>query len=99
METKAMGLGGRFEILDELYLTFFILLKTCGRKLLSDYTFFLILKTFDPKNVHNMFAIMLDPHFKSLWVTKNYVGCEESICVAFEYDVKTMIPLLMTCFD
>jgi hypothetical protein len=27
------------------------------------------------------------------------VGCEEAICVAFEYDVKTMIPLLMTCFD
>jgi hypothetical protein len=41
---------------------------------------------------------MLDPHFKSLWVTKNYVGCEEAICVAFKYDVKIMIPLLMTCF-
>jgi hypothetical protein len=30
---------------------------------------------------------------------ENYVGCGEAICLASQYDVKTIIPLLMTCFD
>jgi hypothetical protein len=61
--------------------------------------FFLFLTTFDPQNVHNMFVIMLDPHFKSLRIMENYVGHGETICLASKYDVKIIIPLLMTCFD
>jgi hypothetical protein len=43
-----------------------------------------------------MFAIMLDPHFKSLQIMEKYVGCGETIYFISEYDVKAMIPLLMT---
>jgi hypothetical protein len=41
---------------------------------------------------------MLDPRFKSLQIMENYVGCGEAICLASQDDVKTIIPLLMTCF-
>jgi hypothetical protein len=37
--------------------------------------------------------------FQSLRVVENYLGCGEAICVVFKYDVKVVIPLLMTCFD
>jgi hypothetical protein len=30
---------------------------------------------------------------------ENYVGHGEAICFASHYDVKTIMPLLMTCFD
>ncbi len=43
-------------------------------------------------NVHNMFAIMLEPHFKSL-------GHCVIILLASKYDEKVMIPPLMACFD
>ncbi len=42
---------------------------------------------------------MLDPRFKSLQIMEFYVGCGEAICFASQYDVKTIIPLFMTCFD
>ncbi len=42
---------------------------------------------------------MLDPHFKFLQIMENYLGCGEAICLASQYDVKTIIPLLMICFD
>jgi len=45
-----------------------------------------------------MFAIMLDPWFKHLHVVENYVGQRNVIYLAFEYDVKAVIPLLMICF-
>jgi len=52
----------------------------------------LILQAFDSQNVHNMLAIMLDPHFKSLQVVENYEGRGEAICFASEYDAKIVIP-------
>lgn len=30
-----------------------------------------------------MFTIMLNPHFKSLWVVKNYLECEDTIQILF----------------
>jgi hypothetical protein len=48
--------------------------------------------------VHNMFARMLTPRFKSFQVVENLVGCGEAIQLTFEYDLKAIIPLLMTCF-
>jgi hypothetical protein len=30
-----------------------------------------------------MLAIMLDPHFKSLWIVENYVGCGVTIHFVF----------------
>ncbi len=46
-----------------------------------------------------MLAIMLDPHFKYLWIIENYVGHGATICFGFEYDAKVVIPLLMAYFD
>jgi hypothetical protein len=47
-----------------------------------------------------MVAIMLDFRFKYLRIVENYVSHGGSIfCLAFEYDAKVVIPLLMGCFD
>jgi hypothetical protein len=44
-------------------------------------------------------ALMLDPHYKSLWVVENYVGRGDAICFPSKYDMKEVIPLLMTIFE
>jgi hypothetical protein len=57
------------------------------------------LKSFDFYQIHNLLALMLDPHFKSLQVMKSFVGHNNAICLTIEYDVKKVIFLLMTFFD
>ncbi len=56
------------------------------------------LKTFDFHQVHNMLALMLNFHFKSLWVAKHFVGGGNTISLV-EYDVKKVIHLLMIIFN
>jgi hypothetical protein len=56
------------------------------------------LKAFYFNQILNMLVLMLDPHFKSLQVMKSFVGYNNAICIAIEYDVKEVIPLLMTLF-
>jgi hypothetical protein len=41
---------------------------------------------------------MLDLHFKSLRGVENYVGCEDYIYLADEFDANVIIPLLMLVF-
>jgi hypothetical protein len=41
--------------------------------------FFYFLRLFYSNHTHNMFAIMLDPLFKSLWGVQNLVGHGNSI--------------------
>lgn len=60
--------------------------------------FLQFLKLFDSHQIHNMFALMLDPHFKSLEVFEKYVGHKITIHLVIEYDVKEVIPLLMITF-
>jgi hypothetical protein len=55
-------------------------------------------KLFDSHQIHNMFALMLDPHLKSLQVFKKYVWHKIAIHLVVEYDVKEGIPLLMIIF-
>ncbi len=67
MEAKVVGLGDGFEILAEFDLELLTLQKNVRQeiiKVIRPYLFFF--NIFDPHNVHNMLAIMLDPHFKSL---------------------------------
>jgi hypothetical protein len=45
-----------------------------------------------------MLTLMLDPRYKSLLVVENYMGHGNAICLAFKYDMKENIPLLMTIF-
>ncbi len=44
---------------------------------------------------HNMLAIMLDPHFKNMKVTWDFVGDSLALQVVAEYDVKIVYPLLV----
>jgi hypothetical protein len=46
-----------------------------------------------------MLSIMLDLHFKSLRVVKNYVGCEDYIHLASKYDANAITLLLMMVFE
>jgi len=57
------------------------------------------LKTFDGGKVHNMMAIMLDPHFKSLHIVEDLLGHGNAIRLAIKYDAKIVIPFLMVCFE
>jgi hypothetical protein len=54
--------------------------------------------SFNYHQVHNMLTLKLNPHFKSLWVVRNYVGHKNAICLIAKYDVKENIPLLMINF-
>jgi hypothetical protein len=57
------------------------------------------MRSFDVRQAHNMTAIMLDPCFKALRIMANLVRRRNAIRLAFEYDVKVVVPLLMVCFD
>ncbi len=57
------------------------------------------LKAFDFNQIFNMLALMLDPLFKSLQVMKSFLGYNNAVCIAIQYDVEEVITLLMTLFD
>jgi hypothetical protein len=61
--------------------------------------FLQFLKLFDSHQIHNMFALMLDPHFKSSQGFEKYVGHKIAIHLVVEHDVKEIIPLLMIIFS
>jgi hypothetical protein len=46
-----------------------------------------------------MLALMVDPHYKTLWVVENYVGHGNAIYLAIGYDLKEHIPLLVIVFE
>jgi len=41
----------------------------------------------------------LDPRFKTLRIVENLVGCGNVVRLAFKYDIKVVVLLLMVCFD
>jgi len=61
--------------------------------------FLQVLKTFDGGQVHNMMAIMLDMHFKSLCLVENLLGLGNAIQLAIEYDAIFVLPFLMVYFE
>jgi hypothetical protein len=60
--------------------------------------FFEFLKALDSYQIHNMLALMLDPHFNFSKIIKSFVGCENVIQLTIEYDKKEVIPLRMIIF-
>jgi hypothetical protein len=54
--------------------------------------------TYNASKAHNMLALMLDPHFKSLDVVKTFVGWEKVIHMVAKYNNKTLLPLLVVTF-
>jgi hypothetical protein len=61
--------------------------------------FLQFLKTFDGGRDHNLMAIMLDLHFKSLRIVEDLLGHGNAIQLATEYDAKIVTPLLMVYFE
>ncbi len=53
---------------------------------------------YNVSKVHNMLALMLDSHFKSLDVVKVFVGWAKMIQIMVKYDSKTLLPLLVATF-
>ena len=50
---------------------------------------------FTREKAHNMLALMLDPRYKGLHMTIDYVGREKAMHVVAQYDQLVLVPLLM----
>jgi hypothetical protein len=46
-----------------------------------------------------MFALMLDPRFKNMWLVANYLRCEFTSSLVAKYDVCLLLLLLMQCYN
>ncbi len=100
MEAALLPLSGRPEIFDSFENEIFVLHRNMRLEVIKVIKPFLqFLRTFDGGQVHNMMAIMLDPHFKSFRIVENLLGCGNAIQLVTEYDVSIVIPLLMVCFE
>jgi hypothetical protein len=51
--------------------------------------------TYIPSNAHNMFALMLDLHFKCLDVVKVFMGWAKVMEMVPEYDIMSLMPLVV----
>jgi hypothetical protein len=60
--------------------------------------FFAFASTYITTKAHNMLALMLDLHFKSLDVVKGFVGKAKVIQIVVKYDNKSLMPLLVATF-
>ncbi len=54
--------------------------------------------TYNQAKVHNMLAIMLDPHFKNMKVILDFVGHAHAIQIVTNYDINIVCPLLLQVF-
>jgi len=71
------------ETCDQFNVEFEILNKTMWQEVMKVIkTILQFLKTFDSCQVHNMLALMVDPHYKSLRVVENYMGHGNAIYLA-----------------
>lgn len=55
--------------------------------------------TYSVSKAHNMLVLMLDLLFKSLNVVKTYVRRTKVIQIVTEYDIMTLLPLLVATFQ
>ncbi len=55
--------------------------------------------TYSVNKAHKMLLLMLDLHFKSLNVVKTFVRRARVIQIVVEYDIMTLMPLLMAIFQ
>jgi hypothetical protein len=96
-EPNPLLMGG--ETFDQFDVELHLLKKNMQQEVMKAIKLFLqFLKLFDSHQIHNMFALMLDPHFKSLQFFEKYVGHKITIHIVVEYDVKEVTPLLMIIF-
>ncbi len=100
MEVTLLPLFGGLEIYDSFeseILVLHINMQLKDIKVIKPFLYFL--RTFDGGQAHNMMAIMLDMHFKSLCVVENLLGRGNAIQLAIEYDARIVISLLMVYFE
>ncbi len=60
--------------------------------------FFTFASTYIITKAHNMLALMLNLHFKSLDVVKHFVKKAKVIQMVVKYDNKSLMPLLVVAF-
>jgi hypothetical protein len=54
--------------------------------------------SYNVNKAHNMLALMLELHFKSLDVVKTFIKWAKVIQIVAKYDSKTLLPLLVVAF-
>jgi hypothetical protein len=82
-----------FDVLDAFDVELIIFQNNMQAKVVKVIKPFLqFLQTYDSHQVHNMFALMFNPRFKSLKVVENYVGRGACIHLASAYDANEVIP-------
>jgi hypothetical protein len=67
--------------------------------LVALFPFLSFASTYNVTKVHNMLVLMLDLHFKSLDVVKAFVRRAKVIQIVAEYDIMTLMPLLVATFQ
>jgi len=55
----------------------------------------LFMFSFQPSQVHNMLALILDPHYKKLGLVIQYVGKQRVFHIASKYDKKVLFSFLL----
>jgi len=45
-----------------------------------------------------MLSLMLDPRFKNIHLIFSFVGWEEGVSIADEYDKRILYPMLLKCY-
>jgi hypothetical protein len=81
-------------IFYELFLLAFNIRKEVINVL--DY-FFSFLNKHENRKVHNMIFLMLNLRLKSLRIIFSFVGKEQGVALATEYDRKSLYPMLVKC--
>jgi hypothetical protein len=52
-----------------------------------------------PRNAHNMFVLIIDPHFKNLQLIGNFVGFDTTTHIATIYDCEGLMLVLMIIYN
>jgi hypothetical protein len=60
-------------------------------------SFLSFLRKFEENKAHNVLSLMLDPRFKSFHLVSSFIGKEQGVAIAKEYDKKSLYPMLLKC--
>jgi hypothetical protein len=61
-------------------------------------SFLSLLKKYEERKPHNMFSLMLDPIFETLYLVSPFIGLEQGKAIVEKYDKKSLFPMLLICY-
>jgi hypothetical protein len=74
--------------------------KNIKRQVISVLDPFLsFLGRFEPKKVHNMLCLMLDPWYKNLCFVSSFIERDIGKLIVNEYDEKSLLVMLLKCYE